>query len=83
MQSQILQTIASQDRRILTKIDTMQSHVDASIAREILLAKLSTSLGGLSVVLVGIGIYGVFAWLWLGELRKSAFGLHWAPGRAQ
>jgi predicted permease len=60
--TQIRQTVAQLDRNLLVETKTLQSHIDGSLARERLLAMLSGFLGGLSLVLVAIGLYGVMAY---------------------
>jgi putative ABC transport system permease protein len=52
---------AQLDRNVVVEAETFQAHVDGSLARDRLLAMLSGFLGGLSMALVGIGLYGVMA----------------------
>jgi predicted permease len=50
------------DRNVLVETETLQTHVEASFARERLLAVLSGFLGTLSLLLVAVGLYGVMAY---------------------
>ena len=45
----------------VTEIQEVSSHVDNQLARERLLASLSTAFGGLALLLVAVGIYGTVA----------------------
>ena len=46
---------------VIDKASTMETQIDQSLARERMLALLSSVLGGISVFLAGIGLYGVLA----------------------
>jgi len=60
--AQIREAASETDSRVLTEIEALETHVAGSFTRERLLATLSGFLGGLSVLLVAIGLYGVMAW---------------------
>ncbi len=54
--------IATLDPRVtIAEANTMEFQIDAALARERLLAFLSTLLGGVAVALSAIGLYGVLA----------------------
>ena len=59
---QIRDVVAQLDKNVLVETETLQTHVDASVTRERLLALLSGFLGGLSLLLVAIGLYGMMAY---------------------
>ncbi len=54
--------VTQMDKNVLVESETLETHVNGSIARERLLALLSGFLGMLSLLLVGIGLYGVMAY---------------------
>jgi ABC-type antimicrobial peptide transport system permease subunit len=56
------ETVAQLDRSILVETETLQSHVNGSLTGERLLALLSGLLGGVSLLLVAIGLHGVLAY---------------------
>ncbi|MGH9660685.1 MAG: ADOP family duplicated permease, partial [Bryobacteraceae bacterium] len=58
----VREVAARLDRNVLVETETLQSHVDGSLTRERLLAMLSGFFGGLSLLLVAIGLYGVLAY---------------------
>ena len=60
--NQIRDAVSEIDPHVLTEIEALETHVAGTFARERLLAILSGFLGGLSVLLVAIGLYGVMAW---------------------
>jgi len=60
--NQLREAVLDLDRNVVTQIEPLQTYVDGSFARERVLATLSGFLGGLSVLLVAIGLYGVMSW---------------------
>jgi predicted permease len=59
---QVREAVAQLDKNVLVEVETLQSHVDGSLTRERLLAMLSGFFGGVSLLLVAIGLYGVMAY---------------------
>jgi predicted permease len=59
---QVREVVAQLDKNVLVETETLQSHVDGSLTSERLLAMLSGFFGGLSLLLVAIGLYGVMAY---------------------
>jgi predicted permease len=60
--AQARELVAQMDKNVLVDWETLETHVNTSIARERLLALLSGFLGALSLLLVAIGLYGVMAY---------------------
>jgi predicted permease len=60
--NQLRDAVLGVDRNVVAQVETLQTHIDGTFARERLLATLSGFLGGLSVLLVAMGLYGVMAW---------------------
>ena len=60
--AQVRELVAQMDKNVLVESETLETHVNSSIARERLLALLSGFLGMLSLLLVAIGLYGVMAY---------------------
>jgi ABC-type antimicrobial peptide transport system permease subunit len=60
--NQLRDAVLGIDRNVVAEIVPLQTHIEGTFARERLLATLSGFLGGLSVLLVAIGLYGVMAW---------------------
>jgi predicted permease len=60
--NQLRDAVLGIDRNVIAEIVPLQTHIEGTFARERLLATLSGFLGGLSVLLVAIGLYGVMAW---------------------
>jgi putative ABC transport system permease protein len=60
--AQVRELVAQMDKNVLVESETLETHVNRSIARERLLALLSGFLGMLSLLLVAIGLYGVMAY---------------------
>ena len=60
--AQVRELVAQIDKNVLVESETLEAHVNSSIARERLLALLSGFLGMLSLLLVAIGLYGVMAY---------------------
>ena len=60
--AQVRQLVAEMDKNVLVESETLETHVNSSIARERLLALLSGFFGMLSLLLVAIGLYGVMAY---------------------
>ena len=60
--TEVRQTIAQIDPRILVDIETLETHVAGSLAQDRLLALLSGCLGAIALLLVAIGLYGVMAY---------------------
>jgi ABC-type antimicrobial peptide transport system permease subunit len=60
--AQVRELVAQMDKTVLVESETLETHVNNSIARERLLALLSGFLGMLSLLLVAIGLYGVMAY---------------------
>jgi putative ABC transport system permease protein len=58
----VRELVAQMDKNVLVESETLETHVNSSIARERLLALLSGFLGMLSLLLVAIGLYGVMAY---------------------
>jgi putative ABC transport system permease protein len=54
--------VARIDKSVLVESETLETHVNGSIARERLLALLSGFLGLLSLLLAAMGLYGVMAY---------------------
>jgi ABC-type antimicrobial peptide transport system permease subunit len=75
---QVRDMVAQLDKNVLVETETLQTHVDASITRERLLALLSGFLGVLSLVLVAIGLYGMMAYSV--TQRTGEIGLRMALG---
>jgi putative ABC transport system permease protein len=63
---------------VIDSASTMEMQIDQGLARERMLAFLSTFLGGLSVVLAGIGLYGVLAFSV--SRRSKEIGIRMAIG---
>jgi predicted permease len=60
--NQLRDAVLGIDGNVVAEIVPLQTHIEGAFARERLLATLSGFLGGLSVLLVAIGLYGVMAW---------------------
>ena len=60
--TEVRQTIAQIDPRILVDIEALETHVAGSLAQDRLLALLSGCLGAIALLLVAIGLYGVMAY---------------------
>ena len=60
--AQVRELVSQIDKNVLVESETLETHVNSSIARERLLALLSGFLGMLSLLLVAIGLYGVMAY---------------------
>jgi predicted permease len=60
--AQVRELVAQMDKNVLVDLETLETHVNSSFARERLLALLSGFLGMLSLLLVAIGLYGVMAY---------------------
>jgi hypothetical protein len=75
---QVRDVVAQLDKNVLVETETLQSHVNGSVTRERLLALLSGFLGGLSLLLVAIGLYGMMAYSV--TQRTGEIGLRMALG---
>jgi macrolide transport system ATP-binding/permease protein len=60
--AQVRELVSQIDKNVLVESETLETHVNSSIARERLLALLAGFLGMLSLLLVAIGLYGVMAY---------------------
>jgi predicted permease len=58
----IRRAVKQLDKNVLVETETLQAHIANSVTRERLLASLSSFLGLLSLLLVGIGLHGVMAY---------------------
>jgi ABC-type antimicrobial peptide transport system permease subunit len=76
--AQARELVAQMDKNVLVEWETLETHVNTSIARERLLALLSGFLGALSLLLVAIGLYGVMAYSV--TRRTSEIGIRLALG---
>jgi putative ABC transport system permease protein len=76
--AQAREVVAQMDKNVLVEWETLETHVNTSIARERLLALLSGFLGALSLLLVAIGLYGVMAYSV--TRRTSEIGIRLALG---
>jgi predicted permease len=59
---EVRQAVAQLDKSVLVETETLQNHIDGSLTRDRLLAGLSGLLGAISLLMVGIGLYGVMAY---------------------
>ena len=60
--ARVREIVARLDKNVLVDIETLEAHVNSSIMRDRLLAWLSGFLSMVSLLLVGIGLYGVVAY---------------------
>jgi ABC-type antimicrobial peptide transport system permease subunit len=59
---EVRQAVAQLDRSVLVETETLEDHIDDSLAGDRLLALLSGSLGGISLLLAAMGLFGVMAY---------------------
>lgn len=66
----------------LTNVETMQEHMRLPLAPAKLLALLSSTVGGLALLLATIGLYGVMSFIVSSRSTRSGSAWHWAHRQA-
>jgi putative ABC transport system permease protein len=61
-EASLIKVVSSVNPDLLLEVRTLSSQIDDSIARERMLARISGFFGGLALILVCIGLYGIMAY---------------------